>query len=146
MERDELYRRAVKAKRLNEELYDANAIMQQYKTGLIGICYEGNFDEKGRNADTRTLAQRAVLIAFLRSLKVDYPDAEIIGHCELKMSIKIDPTSCVRNIMINSTICNSASISLGRKGFTLTSVSSFYTKPKFHRFRCQIQSLVYPTL
>ena len=25
-----------------------------------------------------------LLIALLRSLKVDYPDAEILGHCELE--------------------------------------------------------------
>ena len=31
-----------------------------------------------------TPAQKAALIALLRSLKVDYPDAEIKGHCELK--------------------------------------------------------------
>jgi len=41
-------------------------------------------DEKGKAADTRTPAQRAALIALLRSLKVDYPDAEILGHCELE--------------------------------------------------------------
>ena len=50
----------------------------------IGICYEGGLDEKGRKADTRTPAQRAALIALLRSLKADYPDAEIMGHCELE--------------------------------------------------------------
>ena len=34
--------------------------------------------------DTRTPAQRRALIALLRSLKTDYPDAEIMGHCELE--------------------------------------------------------------
>ena len=41
-------------------------------------------DERGRSADTRTPAQRAALIALLRSLKVDYPNAEIVGHRELE--------------------------------------------------------------
>ena len=55
-----------------------------YNANSIGICYEGGLDENGKPADTRTPAQKAALIALLRSLKVDYPDAEIKGHCELK--------------------------------------------------------------
>ena len=54
-----------------------------YDAHSIGICYEGGLDEKGNYADTRTPAQRATLIALLRALKVDYPDAEIVGHCQL---------------------------------------------------------------
>ena len=55
-----------------------------YNANSIGICYEGGLDENGKTADTRTPAQKAALIALLRSLKVDYPDAEIKGHRELK--------------------------------------------------------------
>ena len=55
-----------------------------YNAHSIGICYEGGLDEKGHEADTRTPEQRASLIALLRSLKADYPTAEIVGHCELK--------------------------------------------------------------
>ena len=50
-----------------------------YNANSIGICYEGGLDEKGNYADTRTPAQRATMIALLRALKVDYPDAEIVG-------------------------------------------------------------------
>ena len=57
---------------------------RRYNAHSIGICYEGGLDEHGRAADTRTLQQRASLIALLRALKVDYPHAEIMGHCELK--------------------------------------------------------------
>ena len=57
---------------------------RHYNAHRIGICYEGGLDEKGQTADTRTPAQRAALIALLRSLKIDYPDAEIMGHCELE--------------------------------------------------------------
>lgn len=57
---------------------------RHYNAHSIGICYEGGLDEKGNPADTRTPAQRAALIALLRSLKIDYPDAEILGHCELE--------------------------------------------------------------
>ena len=58
----------------------------------IGICYEGGLDEKCHEADTRTPAQRAALIALLRSLKIDYPDAEIMGHCELEGVHKACPS------------------------------------------------------
>ena len=65
-----------------EEMVGAHA--RHYNAHSIGICYEGGLDEKGRAADTRTPAQKAALIALLRSLKIDYPDAEIVGHCELE--------------------------------------------------------------
>ena len=65
-----------------EEMVGAHA--RHYNAHSIGICYEGGLDEKGRPADTRTPAQKAALIALLRSLKIDYPDAEIVGHCELE--------------------------------------------------------------
>ena len=65
-----------------EEMVGAHA--RHYNAHSIGLCYEGGLDEKGRPADTRTPAQKAALIALLRSLKIDYPDAEIVGHCELE--------------------------------------------------------------
>ena len=73
----------------------AGAHVKHYNQHAIGICYEGGLDEKGRPADTRTPAQRAALIALLRSLKIDYPDAEIMGHCELEGVHKACPSfSC----------------------------------------------------
>jgi N-acetyl-anhydromuramyl-L-alanine amidase AmpD len=65
-----------------EEEIGAHA--RHYNAHSIGICYEGGLDDKGHAADTRTPAQRAALIALLRSLKVDYPRAEIVGHCEFE--------------------------------------------------------------
>ena len=77
----------------SEEVAGAHA--RHYNAHSIGICYEGGLDEKGRPADTRTPAQRAALIALLRSLKIDYPDAEILGHCELEGVHKACPSfSC----------------------------------------------------
>ena len=40
-----------------------------YNANSIGICYEGGLDENGKPADTRTPAQKAALIALLRSLR-----------------------------------------------------------------------------
>lgn len=49
----------------------------------IGICYEGGLDAKGCPADTRTLEQKASLLALLRELKRIFPRALIIGHHDL---------------------------------------------------------------
>ena len=65
-----------------EEMVGAHA--RHYNAHSIGICYEGGLDEKGRYADTRTPAQKLTLHTLLISLKADYPDAEIVGHCELE--------------------------------------------------------------
>ena len=64
---------------------------RHYNAHSIGICYEGGLNEKGQEADTRTPAQKQTLIALLRSLKVDYPDAEIIGHHDLPWVTKACP-------------------------------------------------------
>lgn len=77
---------------------------RHYNAHSIGICYEGGLDEKGCAADTRTPAQRAALIALLRSLKVDYPDAESWAIVNSKAYTKTVPASHVRSIAITSTV------------------------------------------
>ena len=64
-----------------EDMVGAHA--RRYNAHSIGICYEGGLDANGEPADTRTEAQKHAMIALLRSLKVDYPDAEILGHRDL---------------------------------------------------------------
>ena len=54
-----------------------------YNSCSLGIVYEGGLDESGKPADTRTEAQKAALWSLLKSLTCDYPDAHILGHCEL---------------------------------------------------------------
>lgn len=50
----------------------------------IGICYEGGLLADGTTpADTRTLPQKASLLALLRRLRQDYPRALIVGHHDL---------------------------------------------------------------
>ena len=49
----------------------------------IGICLEGGLDEQGRFADTRTAPQEDRLIHLLARLKVQFPNALILGHREL---------------------------------------------------------------
>ena len=65
----------------HENLPGAHA--RHYNQHSIGICYEGGLDAQGRPKDTRTPKQKAALWALLCSLKVDYPDAQILGHCDL---------------------------------------------------------------
>ncbi len=64
-----------------EEQIGAHA--RHYNAHSIGVCYEGGLDEDGKPKDTRTPAQKASLLELLRSLKKDYPHAEIVGHRDL---------------------------------------------------------------
>ena len=73
-----------------EEVVGAHA--RHYNAHSIGVCYEGGLDEKGRATDTRTPAQKKTLLTLLQSLKVDYPDAQIVGHCELEGVHKACPS------------------------------------------------------
>ena len=65
----------------HEQLVGAHAV--GYNQHSLGVCYEGGLDEHGNAADTRTREQKAALHALLKSLKVDYPDAQILGHRDL---------------------------------------------------------------
>lgn len=49
----------------------------------VGICYEGGLDALHRPADTRTPEQKASLLALLRRLKREFPQALIVGHHDL---------------------------------------------------------------
>ena len=81
---------------LPENVRGAHA--RHYNSCSLGICYEGGLDEKGRAADTRTPAQKKTLLTLLHSLKVDYPDAHIVGHCELEGVHKACPCFPVSTI------------------------------------------------
>ena len=78
------------------EMVGAHA--RHYNAHSIGVCYEGGLDEKGRPADTRTPAQKLALHTLLVSLKADFPDAEIMGHCELEGVHKACPCFPVSTI------------------------------------------------
>jgi N-acetyl-anhydromuramyl-L-alanine amidase AmpD len=66
----------------HEQLAGAHA--RGYNQHSIGICYEGGLDKDGQKKDTRTLKQKEALLKLLRRLKAAHPDAEILGHCDLK--------------------------------------------------------------
>ena len=56
---------------------------RHYNHCSLGIVYEGGLDENGHADDTRTAAQKHALYELLKDLTQDYPDARILGHCEL---------------------------------------------------------------
>ena len=64
---------------------------KHYNHCSLGVVYEGGLDEKGRCADTRTEAQKASMRSLLEELTEAYPEAHIIGHCELPHVAKACP-------------------------------------------------------
>ena len=60
----------------------------------IAVCYEGGLDENGIADDTRTELQRHALYELLKQLRQDYPQARIVGHCELPGATK--PCPCYK--------------------------------------------------
>lgn len=54
-----------------------------YNHCSIAVCYEGGLDANGVAADTRTELQKHALYELLKQLHEDYPQARIVGHCEL---------------------------------------------------------------
>ena len=62
---------------------EIGAHARHYNAHSIGICYEGGLDENGKPADTRTPEQKETMEDLLYCLAQDYPNAEILGHCDL---------------------------------------------------------------
>ena len=64
-----------------EEMVGAHA--KHYNAHSIGICYEGGLNANGKPADTRTAAQKRSMAELLKSLRSDFPDADIVGHRDM---------------------------------------------------------------
>ena len=64
-------------------LYTVGAHATGYNRNSIGICYEGGLDIRGRPCDTRTPEQKETLCKLIERLKVDYPEARVVGHRDL---------------------------------------------------------------
>lgn len=67
----------------HRRLLEVGAHARGYNRCSIGICYEGGLDEGGKPADTRTPEQKAQLVGLLRKLHRLFPDALVVGHCDL---------------------------------------------------------------
>jgi len=71
-----------------------------YNTSSIGICYEGGHSSNPdvKYEDNRTAEQMVALDEVLRILHEIYPEARIVGHCELnprKACPCLDPPASV---------------------------------------------------
>lgn len=64
-----------------------------YNAHSIGICYEGGLDCEGHPCDTRTLLQKAALVALINKLKQEFSTADVVGHCDLNLH-KACPCFC----------------------------------------------------
>ena len=56
---------------------------QHHNRHSVGICYEGGLDRNRQPWDTRTLEQKASLLALIRELKKLFPNALVVGHRDL---------------------------------------------------------------
>ena len=65
----------------HEQLVGAHA--KGYNSRSLGVCYEGGLDKEGTPADTRTIKQKRALLALLKRLKREHPQAQILGHRDL---------------------------------------------------------------
>ena len=65
----------------HEQLIGAHA--KGYNQHSLGVCYEGGLDTRGNPADTRTQKQKRALLALLKQLKAEHPQAQILGHRDL---------------------------------------------------------------
>ncbi|KXT48596.1 hypothetical protein HMPREF2531_02873 [Bacteroides intestinalis] len=61
--------------------------MRGHNANSIGICYEGGLDRHGLAKDTRTEWQKHSLRVLVRALKMDYPEARIVGHRDLSPDV-----------------------------------------------------------
>ena len=59
----------------------AGAHCKGHNAHSIGICYVGGLDEQRHPKDTRTPAQKEALLALVTTLKTQYPNAKVFGHC-----------------------------------------------------------------
>ena len=66
-------------------LNQVGAHCKGYNAHSIGICYEGGLDEEGNPCDTRTLLQKAALVALINKLREIYPTADVVGHNDLDL-------------------------------------------------------------
>lgn len=65
----------------------AGAHARGYNASSIAICYEGGLDCHGLPKDTRTEWQRHSLRVLVRALKMDYPEARVVGHRDLSPDV-----------------------------------------------------------
>ncbi|MBD5370456.1 MAG: lysozyme [Bacteroides sp.] len=58
----------------------------------VSICYVGGIDNNNKPCDTRTEAQKRTLLTLVRTMRGKYPNAQIIGHKDVKGLRKACPS------------------------------------------------------
>ncbi|MBQ9357872.1 MAG: N-acetylmuramoyl-L-alanine amidase [Prevotella sp.] len=61
----------------------AGAHCTGHNRNSIGVCYVGGVDSLMQPADTRTPEQRETLRQLIGRLKAQFPEARVLGHCDL---------------------------------------------------------------
>ena len=75
----------------HRKLNEVGAHCRPFNRCSIGVCYEGGLDANGKPKDTRTLKQRASLVALILDLHRQFPKAKIRGHNEMPGAV---PKAC----------------------------------------------------
>lgn len=77
-----------------EEMIGAHC--KNHNRHSIGVCYIGGLAADGVTpADTRTEAQKAALKRLIDDLRTRYPNAIVVGHCDLDYRKPHCPGYCV---------------------------------------------------
>ena len=72
-----------------------------YNSHSIGVAYEGGLDFLGHPKDTRTVYQRISLQSLVSSLRLDFPNARVVGHRDLSPDLnqngRIEPEEWMKH-------------------------------------------------
>ena len=68
---------------VGRQLEEVGAHAQGYNTHSVGVCYVGGLSKDGEPKDTRTEAQKTAMANLVKTLKTTFPEAEVIGHCDV---------------------------------------------------------------
>ena len=68
---------------LGRPLCEVGAHLQQYDNRSVGICLVGGLNTRGLHAPDYTAQQQDALFVLIKTLKLTYKDANVVGHSTL---------------------------------------------------------------
>lgn len=74
------------------DVRDIGAHARGFNTSSIGICYAGGIDSDGRPEDNRTEEQKRSMKSLIDTLRMIFPDTEVVGHRDLPSVKKACPS------------------------------------------------------
>lgn len=74
------------------DVRDIGAHARGFNTSSIGICYAGGIDERGKPEDNRTDEQKRSMRSLIDTLRMIFPDTEVVGHRDLPSVAKACPS------------------------------------------------------